>query len=271
MNGSGMVRRSLGRRLRALREASGKSVDDVRNIGSRNKIWRMETGKGPYRFADVQSLCIVYGADRDTLEQLTELALKTSGDTVYEDYADVVPTWFATYFELESAASVISTYQPDLVPGLLQTPDYARAVFAAVRPVVPDDTIERLVTSRSKRQASVLGRGARGRINAVVSEGVLQREVGGPRVASGQLAMLRKQNSGDRVRVRVLTFDSGAHAAMEGSFSLLEFTDPEEPPIAYQENRAGARYLERPAQVQGYQEMYDAIVKQSVPLEEYPT
>ena len=268
-NGSGMVRRSLGRRLKALRLGCGKSIDDVRIVGSRDKIWRIESGKGPYKFPDVQSLCLMYGASQDTINQLTDLALKTTTESIYEDLSDVVPTWFATYIELESAASTISMYEPDLVPGLLQTPEYSRAVFEAFRPAIAPDAIERFITSRRQRQEIVFARSPQVCVKAVLSEGVLARQVGGKDSAATQFTHLRTLCAANKLQLRVLTWDSGAHAAMEGGFSLLDFADPEEPTIAYQENRAGARYLEGPKQVRDYREMYDAITEQSVSLEEY--
>src|SRR5215813_1406259 len=124
IQGSTVVRRQLGRRLRRLREAAGKTERDVEeaNLASRAKLWRIETGKTPVKVADVRALCWLYGADTATTDALAGLAIGTAAQGWWEDYGDAVSDWFGLYVGLEAAATEIRLYDPELVHGLLQTP-----------------------------------------------------------------------------------------------------------------------------------------------------
>jgi hypothetical protein len=197
------------------------------------------------------------------------LALRTREERIWDDYTDLLPGSFGTLVDLEVTANRICTYQPDVMPGLLQTPEYARAVFQASSPPVSPEDVERLVVVRAQRQSGVFGGRAGTQIQAVLNEAVLARQVGGREVAADQLRHVRKLDATDRVSVRVLTYASGAHASMRGSFTLLEFADPEEPSVAYVESPAGARLIEQPAQFASHREVFLSLIRQSIPLEEY--
>jgi transcriptional regulator with XRE-family HTH domain len=268
------VRRALGRRLKALRESSGKTHEDVRaaGVGSRQKLWNMEKGKGVLRPGDVRELCNLYGVGVDQTEEMVEQARQTAGGKIFEEYTDAIPRWFGTYVLLEATASTIYTYQPELMPGLLQTPDYARGVHRPGIPALSEAEIERLVEIRIRRQAGVIEAPEGARIVAVLSEAVLARLVGGPEVMAAQLEHLRDLSQNRRVEVRVLTYASGAHASMKGSFTVLEFEDDQEETedrVVYVESHAGARYLEQPKQIQDYLAIWQSISEQSIPMEEY--
>lgn len=269
--GSTVVRRQLGRRLRRLRDAAGKTPADVETakLVSGAKLWRIETGKTPVKVPDVRALCWLYGADEKTTDALAALAVGTTGNGWWEDYNDVVPEWFKLYVDLEAAADEIRRYDGQVVPGLFQTADYARAVYRAARPGDGAAAIERHVRLRLDRQRKVLGRTPPARIVAVLDEAVLVRAVGGPAVLAEQTAHLRGLDRHDHVEIRVLTAGSGAHAAMLGAFVLLDFADPDDPPVAYLEAEVGARYLEEPAQLDTYRRICDLIYQQAVPLKEH--
>ncbi len=263
------LRRSLGRRLTAIRTARKLKTTDLPTVGSRNKIGRLENGEGPFRPADIREFCRICGVDRDETEQLVELAARTKETRIWDDYSDLLPGSFGTLVDLEVAADRISTWEPDVMPGLLQTLDYARAVFHATRPPISEEQVERLAAVRAQRQNGVLSGPRKTQISAVLNEAVLAREVGGPEVTAQQINHLRRLNEGARMQIRVLTFKSGAHAAMRGSFSILQFPDPEEPTVAYVEGPAGARLVNRPGHVAEYLEQLDSLIEQSIPLEEY--
>lgn len=263
------LRRSLGRRLRALRDESGKTYADVVHVGSRQKIMRIEKGEGPFKAPDIRELCRLYGTSAAETEELAGLALRTKEDRIWDDYTDLLPGSFGTLVDLEVTANKICTYQPDVVPGLLQTPDYARAVFDASSPPLSRDDIERMVIVRTHRQQGVFSGHADARIHAVLNEAVLARQVGGHDVASAQLKHIRELNSTERVTIRVLTYASGAHASMRGSFTLLEFADPNEPSVVYVESPAGARLIEKPVQFASHREVFKSLTEQSIPLEDY--
>lgn len=269
---SQLVRRSLGRRLRRLREDAGKTDQDVveSSICSRQKLWRIETGKTPVKLADVRALCWLYGADSATTDALANLALGTASEAWWEDsYGDVLPSWFKLYLDLEAGADQIRTYTAELVHGLLQTTDYARAVYQAAQPEDGEEAIRRHVELRLERQRTVLGRTPPARFTAIFSEGVLRRAVGGQAVMDDQIAHLCEMAERDQIDVYVLPFESGAHAAMLGDFALLDFDDDEDPPVAYLESQVYARYLEQSEQLDEYRRVYDLTLRQTVPIQEF--
>jgi transcriptional regulator with XRE-family HTH domain len=268
--GSNLVRRSLGRRLRKLREAARKTETDVvaSSICSRQKLWRIETGKTPVKMADVRALCWLYGADSETTDALANLAMGTAAEAWWEDlYGDVLPSWFKLYLDLEAGADRICTYTAELVHGLLQTADYARAVYEAARPDDDEDAIRRHVDLRMQRQKTVLGR--RPQLTSILSEASLARVVGTPAVMAQQLAHLHDLAAHDNINIRVLRFDAGAHAAMLGDFALLDFDDAEDPAVVYLESQVYARYLEQPKELDEYRRVYDVTYKRTVPIQEY--
>jgi len=270
--GSTVVRRQLGRRLRKLRELAGKTAADVEEakLVSAAKLWRIETGKTPVKIPDVRALCWLYDADARTTDALAGLAVGTAGRGWWEEYGDVMPEWFKLYVDLEVAADEIRSYDPLVVPGLFQTADYARAVYRAAQPGDGEEAIRRHVALRLERQQNVLGRPDPARIVAVLDEAVPRRAVGSAEVMAAQVARLRDLDRRDHVEIRVLAAASGAHAAMAGGFVLLDFDEPDDPPVVYLETQVGARYLEEPAQLDTYRTIFDLAAKQAVPLEEYP-
>ena len=168
--GSTVVRRQLGVRLRRLRNAAGKTERDVEeaSLASRTKLWKIETGKAPVKVADVRALCWLYGADNATTDALAKLALGTNGQGWWEDYSDVYPFGFGLYVGLESTAAEIRTYNPELVHGLLQTPEYMRALYWAYNPHGTDGDADRMVKMRRERQHNVTGRTPALRLTAVL-------------------------------------------------------------------------------------------------------
>jgi hypothetical protein len=147
-----------------------------------------------------------------------------------------------------------SNYEQELIPGLLQTADYARAVIRAFRPDDTADEVTRRVEVRQARQ-EVFAREDPPRLWAVISEAVLRRAVGGPAVMAAQLRALASERDRAVVTVQVLPFSAGEHPAMAGSFVILDFPDPE-PGAVYLENASSALYLERVTDVQRYAGMF---------------
>ncbi|MGC9667154.1 helix-turn-helix domain-containing protein [Planosporangium sp. 12N6] len=272
ISGSTVVRRQLGRRLRRLREAAGKTERDVETakLMSRTKLWRIESGKVPIKVADARTLCWLYGADAPTTDALAALALGTIEQGWWEDYGDAVPDWFGLYIGLEAAASEIRIYDPELVHGLLQTADYAKAVYRAVRPDDSDDVIQRQVELRLGRQRTLSMRTPPPRLTTVLGSAVLARPVGGDQVMAEQTRRLRELAKLDHIDIRVLPWEAGAHAAMHtGAFIIFDFDDPDDPPVVYLEMHTGARYLEKPDELDQYRKIFDLIYEKSVPIEEH--
>lgn len=272
VSGPTVVRRQLGRRLRRLREASGKTEQEVEDakLVSRTKLWRIESGKVSVRIPDVRTLCWFYGVDAELTDALAAMALGTTEQGWWEDYSDVVPGWFQLYVGLEGAAAAIRYYDGELVPGELQTRDYARAIFRTAELHDGDETIERLVELRMERQDNLLKRDPPPQLTVVLGAGSLARQVGGPAVMAAQVDRLRELNALDHVGIRVLNWEAGAHAAMLGAFRILDFSDPEDPDVVYLETQVGSRYLEKPAHLRTYRQTFELIYQQAVPIEEYP-
>ena len=270
VTGQRVVRRTLGRRLTRLRIASGKSRREVAEakLGiSEPTLHRIETGKVPVTVANVRALCWLYGADESITNALAELALGTS-QAEWWDANPVVPDWFKLYVGLEASASRIFSYDGEIVPGELQTEQYARAVFGAEQPA-EEEAAERQVKLRLQRQKTLFARKPVPRMVTVLGEGVLTRPVGGEAVLKAQIEHLRTLSQRSDIEIRVLPWSVGAHAAMAGAFRILDFDDPEDPDVVYLESHVGALYLEEPAEVDEYRRIFDLIRKDAVPVQEY--
>jgi transcriptional regulator with XRE-family HTH domain len=270
--GPTVVRRQLGRRLRQLRDRTGMSIDQVvaeRHLGiSRAKLFKLEAGKHPAKPQDIAVLCARYGVPPADIEPLQALALATQGASWWHQYGeDAVPEWFSLYIDLEPMAASIRKYEAELVPGLLQTRDYALAVYRA-QPNADEAELKRRVAVRMERQ-TVLDR-ARPRLHAVLNEAVLLRTVGGPEVMAAQLTRLREAAERPETTIDVLPLRAGAHAAMNGSFALLDFANPDEdPPMAYVETASSAAYLQKPAELDRYETILVKILSDSISIKEY--
>jgi transcriptional regulator with XRE-family HTH domain len=269
--GSTVVRRQLGRRLRRLREAAGKTDRDIEeaNLASRAKLWRIESGKTPVKVADVRALCWLYGADQATTDGLATLAVGTTGQGWQEDYKDWPHSWFWLYLGLEAAATEILTYDPELVHGLLQTPGYGRALRQASNPDGDEEAVRRLIKLRRERQQALNSRTPPLKVTAVLGAGVLARPVGGPQVMAEQTERLHELNRLDHVNIRVLPWEAGAHAAMVSPFTILGFDDPDDPAVVYLEAQTGARYLEKPEELDEYRRIFQLAYEKTIPIEEY--
>src|SRR5215467_6105690 len=180
ITGQRVVRRTLGRRLTRLRLGAGKSRREVAEakLGiSEPTLHRIETGKVPVTGATVRALCWLYGVDESVTNALAELALGTSQEEWW-DANPVIPDWFKLYLGLEASASQICTYEGEIVPGELQTEEYALAVFGAEK-IAPDEDAQRHVTLRVQRQRALFTREPSPRLITVLGEGALRRPVGG--------------------------------------------------------------------------------------------
>jgi transcriptional regulator with XRE-family HTH domain len=270
VTGQRVVRRTLGRRLTRLRVATGKSRREVAEakLGiSEPTLHRIETGKGPVTVANVRALCWLYGVDESVANALSDLALGTSQEEWW-DANPAIPDWFKLYVGLEASARAIRTYEGEVVPGELQTEQYARAIYGAEQSL-EGDAIERQVKLRMQRQAAMASRHPRPHLVTVLGEGVLTRQVGGPSVLAAQIEHLCEAALQENVEIRVLPWTAGAHAAMAGAFRIMDFEDPEDPDVVYLESHVGALYLEEPAEVQEYRRIFSLICEASVPIADY--
>ncbi len=231
-------------------------------------MWRIETGKVPVKPGDVWALARLYNVPAEVADALAALAAGTRDDGWWEEYGAAVPDWLGLYAGLEAASSTVLTYHPELVPGLLQTPDYARAVISADERL-SREVVEQRVAFRLERQRAVLERARPGRVRAILGAGALALVVGSSSVMEAQIAHLRTISAGDQVSVRILPWERGAHPSMKGAFTLLEFEEPEDPPLVHVDTHMGARYMEQPGQLAEYRRIFELLHSKGVPIEEY--
>jgi transcriptional regulator with XRE-family HTH domain len=255
-NGGGpTVRRiQLGARLRSLRVAAGITRDRAGWAirGSESKISRMELGRVGFKERDVADLLRLYGVhDEDEHRRLLALAREANEPGWWHAYGDMVTTWFQNYLDLEQAAELIRTYEVQFVPGLLQTDAYARAVILLGHPDAKPAEVDLRARLRMARK-QVLQSARAPRLWAVIDESILLRPVGGREVLREQVEALLTATTLRNVRLQVMPFRSGGHAAMGGAFSILRFPERELPDVVYIEHLTSALYLEKEDDVDAY-------------------
>jgi transcriptional regulator with XRE-family HTH domain len=222
-------RRRLRIELRRAREATSLTQEQVvRELDwSLSKLIRIETGAVGVSTTDLRALLQLYGiTGPERILELTELARASRKKSPWWGaYRDLVPEGVRKYAELEGAASVVRTFHPLLVPGPLQTRDYAQAVVSSCGPLqFTEDDIERLVEFRMLRQRELFGSGTR-QVTMLLGEAAVRQMVGDPDVMREQLTSLRDQTH-PGLSLRVVPFSSGAHPGLSGAFTILEFPDP---------------------------------------------
>ena len=271
-SGSVVVRRQLGRELRAWREKAGHTLEDVAaaNVASVSKVQRIEHGRTSVRPGDVRELCRLYGVNEATAEVLADLARATSLPDWWERNDTSAPAWFALYLRLEAVASHLCTFEHSVVHGLFQTRAYAEQVERITNPETDDALIARYVTTRLARQRQVLDRPDPLLIRLVLGEVALHTWAGPSDVLEAQRAYLGELARRDHLSVRILTPRAGLHPAARGAFSVFDFPEDDDPPVAYVESYEAARYPESPAQVARYRRRFELIWALATPIEEYP-
>jgi transcriptional regulator with XRE-family HTH domain len=265
--GSTVPRRQLGRYLRQLREDAGRTVkvaaEDLE--WSPVKIWRIESGQTSMRVLDVEAMCRYYGASDEVTGALKSLARETKSKGWWYSYDDAIPEWFELYVGLESAASRLRHYEPELIPGLLQTPAYTAEVFRVGRPDMRDAEISRGVAVRLARQGILTRRlPAPPRLDVVLHESVVRRRFGSVDQTVEQLQKINEVGGLPNVTVRVLPMAVGVHRAAltGGGFILLDFSPngrAAEPSVVYSDGLTGALYLDKPQEVTAYNEVWASI------------
>jgi hypothetical protein len=261
VTGSTVPRRQLGRHLRDLRSLARLTVRRAaRELEwSEAKIWRIESGITGLRSLDVQAMCQIYGASGEMTEALMGLARETKAKGWWHSYGDVIPEFFDLYIGLEEAASHFSWYESDLVPGLLQTEQYARILIQEDNPDVDESEIERRVHVRMARQVLLTRVRARPTLDIALNESVLRHPVGGAPVLRRQLDRLTEVSDLDSVNLRIVPFSAGLHAGLvSGPFLVLRFpTNGDgrivEPPTVYREGLTGALYLDKSHEVERHE------------------
>ncbi|MFE3258536.1 helix-turn-helix domain-containing protein [Nocardia sp. NPDC059229] len=266
-----LLRRQLGRFLRERRQATGLTLEQaaVQVQLSFNALQRLEAGRTVKpRRQDVRELCMLYEVDADETEQAVGLAFRAATakdeDGIFS-LGGLFSDAFNMYVGMERSARRLVTYQ-EQIPGLLQTSDYARAVFRAFPGFGNDEDIQRRIDIRLKRQVIVTRKANPLAVEVLLNEAALRRVVGGKRVMAAQLKHLADLSTRSNVTLRVQPYAAGyTWGFQHGPFVLLDFgtaarNNQVEPPVVYVEGRLTSDlYVERLEDVQRYSELADAI------------
>lgn len=260
--GSTVPRRQVGRLMRQLREQAGISLMAAATEleFSRARMYRVENGEVSLRKHDVIAMCSIYSASQEITEVLIGLARESKAKGWWHAWGDAVPKWFEIYVGLEQAASRLRTFAPGIIPGLLQTREYAQCVHHAW---LGDNTdaVEAAVAVRLERQALLRRRRPKApAYEVILDEGVLRRPIADTLGMQKQLAHLVNASQRPNISVRVVPFAAGPHRASSiPPFTVLDFpavgTASPEPSTVYCENLTGALYLDKLSEV----ETYDAL------------
>ncbi|MEU7026199.1 helix-turn-helix domain-containing protein [Streptomyces sp. SBR177] len=259
----------LGKRLQDLRERAGLKREEAAKVlrVAPATIRRMETAEVALKIPYVQLLLKAYGVADSEAEGFVALAEEANLPGWWQRFHDVLPGWFSMYVSLEGAASLIRAYEPQFVPGLLQTEDYARAILrsGAVggRNAAESEETERHVALRMERQ-SLLTREDAPKFWVIMDETVFRRPVGdGPEVMRDQLDRLLEASELPNVTLQIAEFASGHHPGTYGPFVLFRFAMPELPDMVYSEYLTGAVYLDARPEVASHLEVMDRMAAQA--------
>ncbi|MFD3473228.1 helix-turn-helix domain-containing protein [Streptomyces sp. NPDC058695] len=256
-----VLRMILGRRLQDMRLGAGASLEDAAKA-LRVKtltIRRLEKAEVALKPLYVEKLLETFGADRQEIDEFVDLAERANEPGWWHSYRDAVPSWlFTAYVSLETDAKTLRTYEPQYVTGLLQTPDYARAVLRGGLPNGSEEELARRVELRLRRQSLLKGEDAP-TLWVVMEEAVLHRTVGSPDVMREQIERLLDVSELEHISIDIVPFAAGAHVGACAPFTYFRFEEPELPDIVYSELLSASVYLDQRADVVAHLEAHSRM------------
>ncbi|GHD56689.1 transcriptional regulator [Streptomyces mirabilis] len=261
-------RRRLGQELRRLRELKGMTAEEVaeRLLVSQSKISRLENGRRSISQRDVRDLCGVYEVeDHRIVDSLMQMAKDSRQQGWRHSFGDIP---YSVYIGLETDAASLRVYDPQVVPGLLQTRPYAEALIAGALPETASADIDKRVQVRLRRQERISAPENPLRLWTVLDEAALRRAVGNRSLMRDQLEHLVEQSQLPHVTVQVIPFDMGAHPGLNGQYAILEFPDAADSSVVYIEGVTSDLYLEKANDVQKYSVMYEHLRAQALNVEQ---
>ncbi|WP_369247304.1 helix-turn-helix domain-containing protein [Streptomyces sp. R41] len=261
-------RRRLGQELRRLRELKGMTAEEVaeRLLVSQSKISRLENGRRSISQRDVRDLCGVYEVDDHRIvDSLMQMAKDSRQQGWWHSFGDIP---YSVYIGLETDAASLRVYDPQVVPGLLQTRPYAEALIAGALPETAPGDIDKRVQVRLKRQERISAPDNPLRLWTVLDEAALRRTVGNRSLMRDQLEHLVEQSQLPHVTVQVIPFDMGAHPGLNGQYAILEFPDAADSSVVYIEGVTSDLYLEKANDVQKYSVMYEHLRAQALNVDQ---
>jgi transcriptional regulator with XRE-family HTH domain len=258
--GPAVRRRQLMTELKRLREKTGMTQEDVAGQldWHPTKIMRIETGRTAPHPNDVRVMLGLYKVDdSDTLASLLKLAKDARQRGWWYSYKDVLISRFELFLGLESEADTIRDFELTMIPGLLQTSDYARELMRGLMTFDAAE-IERFVELRMARQ-QILARPDAPQLWAILDEAAIHRVVGGPAVMRAQLLHLADTAAGGKITVQVLPYGAGPHPGQSGPFIILGFAELTEPEVVYMETVGGNLYVDKPEEVRLFTTAFDQL------------
>lgn len=264
-------RRRVRNILRDARESVGLTQKQAadRVLWSLSKMIRIETGAPPQP-ADVRLLLKEYGLHDDRISEVVEYAKIARRTDEWAQYRDVYTNAALSLFSNERAARVIQKYEPSVVPGLLQTEDYARVLLHKVG--VDEATTEKLLQVRLQRQ-EMLDRPDCPKLDVILGEATISRPAGdGFAVIRAQIQRLKALADHDKITLRFLPFSAGLHPGMGFAFTVLEFRDPEVPDLVYLENNSQDSIVrDDKAEIEKYAQRFGKLLELAPPAEDFVT
>ncbi|MFI6462637.1 helix-turn-helix domain-containing protein [Streptomyces sp. NPDC050528] len=261
-------RRRLGQELRRLRELKGMTAEEVaeRLLVSQSKISRLENGRRSISQRDVRDLCGVYEVeDVRIVDSLMQMAKDSRQQGWWHSFGDIP---YSVYIGLETDAASLRVYDPQVVPGLLQTRQYAEALITGALPETALADVEKRVQVRLRRQERISAPENPLRLWTVMDESAVRRVVGNRSLMRDQLEHLVEQSQLPHVTVQVIPFDMGAHPGLNGQYAILEFPDAADSSVVYIEGVTSDLYLEKANDVQKYSVMYEHLRAQALNVEQ---
>jgi transcriptional regulator with XRE-family HTH domain len=258
----------LGQELRRLRELKGMTAEEVaeRLLVSQSKISRLENGRRSISQRDVRDLCGVYEVeDHRIVDSLMQMAKDSRQQGWWHSFGDIP---YSVYIGLETDAASLRVYDPQVVPGLLQTRAYAETLITGALPETTPTDIDKRVQVRVRRQERIAAPDNPLRLWTVLDESALRRVVGSRAVMREQLEHLVEQSQLPHVTVQVIPFDMGAHPGLNGQYAILEFPDAADSSVVYIEGVTSDLYLEKANDVQKYSVMYEHLRAQALNVEQ---
>lgn len=261
-----LTRKALGWKLKGYRIQAGKSAGDVQEAGivSRPTLYRMEAGESGFEWPRVRALGELYGVGPAELEQLVSLARASNGKGWTETFN--MPEHLGLYADLETSASQLLMYEPDVIPAVLQTVDYGTALLR-LGGRLPEPEVQRRLAFRKERQQRTFSGPHRKVLRCVLGETALRQGVGTPAIRADQIRHLK--SFGGTVEIVYRPHSRGPHPYVNGPFAIMSFSNGELPRTVYVENIFDQDFLETATDVEQHEAAFESLYAQSVPIEEY--
>jgi transcriptional regulator with XRE-family HTH domain len=256
-------RRRLGMELRRLRDAANITIDVVADQldCSSSKVSRIETGHIGASPRDVRDMLTIYGADAEKIEELMQIAREARQKGWWHLYGSVLT---GAYVGLEQEAERVRSYEAQCIPGLFQTPAYASLIIQAAKPDILQPELERRIDLRMQRQ-SLLIADLPLDFWAILDESILRRIIGSKALMHKQLDIVLEMAKLPNVTLQVLPYSAGAHPAMDGSFTILEYEEVADPDVVFATNAAGGLFLEKEDEVDRHKYLFDHLRASALP------